>query len=101
MKRDEVLSVLGLARRANKTVIGFDSISKQAREGNVSLILLAKDCSEATKQSYLNKCRFYQIPCEEYGTVETIGKSVGKNNIAAIAVCDKGFAALLYKKMRG
>lgn len=101
MNQDAVLSVLGLARRANKAAIGFDVISQQAREGKVSLILLAKDCSDATKKSYWNKCRFYHIPCEEYGTRETIGKSVGKRQIAAVAVCDKGFAALLYKKMRG
>lgn len=101
MKQDAILSVIGLARRANKVAIGFDVISQKAREGSVRLILLAKDCSEATKQAYINKCRYYQIPYEEYGTTETIGKSVGKQKIAAVALCDEGFAALLYKKMRG
>lgn len=101
MNQDAVLSVLGLARRAKKIVMGFDSISQQAREGTIHLLILAGDCSEGTKKAYRNKCLYYHIPCEEYGTCETIGKSVGKRQIAAVAVCDEGFAALVYKKMRG
>ncbi len=101
MKQDEVLSVLGLAYRAKKIVIGFDPISEQARQGNIHLMILAEDCSEGTKKAYRNKCQFYHIPCEEYGTRETIGKSVGKQQIAALAVCDEGFSALVYKKLRG
>ncbi len=96
-----MLSVLGLARRANKTAVGFDLISQKAREGSVALLLLAQDCSEATKKAYRNKCRFYHIPWEEYGMAETIGKSVGRQKIAAVAVCDEGFCTLLYKKLRG
>ena len=101
MNQDEVLSVLGLAYRAKKIVMGFDPISHQAREGAIHLMILAEDCSEGTKKAYRNKCQFYHIPCEEYGTRETIGKSVGKRQISALAVCDEGFATLVYKKLRG
>ncbi len=101
MSKDDVLSVLGLAYRAKKVTIGFDFISQQARQGAVSLIVLASDCSDGTAKSYKNKCQYYQIPCIRYGTRETIGKSVGKQNISAIAICDEGFAALVLKKFGG
>lgn len=101
MNHDDVLSVVGLAYRAKKVTIGFDPISQQARMGTVSLIVLAADCSEGTAKSYKNKCQYYQIPCIRYGTRETIGKSVGKQNISAVAICDDGFATLVLKKIGG
>ena len=101
MNKDGVLSVLGLAYRAKKVVIGFDLISQHARLGSISLMIIASDCSERTIKDYKNKCQYYQIPCIQHGTKETIGKSVGKQNISAIAICDEGFATLVLKKFGG
>lgn len=101
MNRDAILSTVGLAYCAKKIVVGFDTISQQAKSGKIHLLLLAEDCSEGTKKSYRNKCRYYQIPIVEYGTCETIGRSVGKERIAALAICDEGFSSLICKKLRG
>lgn len=98
MNRDPILSLAGLAMKAGKAVSGEFAVEKEGKKGTACLILIAEDASGGTKKSLKDMCTFYQIPCIEYGRKEELGKSVGKDYRAAIAILDPGFSRSIMKK---
>lgn len=86
---------LGLATRARKTVFGEDLIITELENGKVSLLIFS---SLISKNSY-EKYKFYAEKNNvAYYVVEDayeISAHVGKANIRAVAIVDKGFASLL------
>jgi len=98
---NKVLSVIGLAKRAGKTVCGFDAISARARRGDIELLVIASDCSDRTRKDYTDKCAFYNIEHIIYGTKSELGLCAGKGETAAIGICDGGFAGLVTRNLRG
>ena len=87
--------MLGLARRAGKTVLGTSVICEQMRaKKKLVLILVSSFASEGTRRRLFRKSSFYNIPCL---TVESpcdvLGHLMGvPGTLAAVAVTDPGFA---------
>ena len=92
---ERFFGMLGLCRRAGKTVLGTEMICKQMREKNKPvLVLIASDVSENTRSKLIGKSIFYSIP---YIVVEVHGGKlagcVGKVGfLAAVAITDRRFA---------
>ena len=98
--KDKILSTLGLMYRA-KCLIFADAILEGFAKGRVKYLLLAKDASDKTKERYLKKCYYYQIPyCLDYDSDE-LSMALGKRNVRTIGVIDKGLASLLIKEKGG
>lgn len=94
---DNVLSLLGLIYRANKLYLGetcLDNISK------VRFLFIASDASDNTKERYLKKCKYYNIPYNLDYPGKDLSNALGKNNIKVIGVFDKGFANVLLNKFK-
>ena len=90
--------MLGLCRRAGKTVLGTEMICKQMREKKKPvLVLIASDVSENTMTKLIGKSIFYGIPylIPDVGG-EQLAERLGRTGaLAAVAVTDGGFAAEL------
>ena len=91
-KRDSFLTSLGLAKRADKLVIGWDRIDKYS--GHIFFIIVAGDASARTRKNAELKA---ETLLTEYA-METLGNAVGISRAAVIAVTDGNFANLLLKK---
>ena len=80
--------MIGLAYRAKKVLLGkscLDEIKK------VRFLFIAGDASDKTKERYLKKCAYYDIPyCLEYDG-EALSGSLGRNNVKIIGIADEGF----------
>ena len=61
MKNNKVLSLIGLATKAGKTVSGEFSTEKSVKTGKGFLALVADDASENTKKKFRNMCTYYVI----------------------------------------
>ncbi len=89
------IGMLGLARRAGKTVLGTDMICEKMRaKRKPVLVLVSHTASDATRERLTKKCVFYNIPYHlvEIST-EELGRLMGKSGaIAAVALIDEGFA---------
>ena len=59
MKNNKVLSLIGLATKAGKTVSGEFSTEKSVKTGKGLLVIVAEDASENTKKKFRNMCSFY------------------------------------------
>ena len=62
MKNDKILSLIGLATKAGKTVSGEFSTEKSVKTGKGYLVLVAADASENTQKKFRNMCGFYEVP---------------------------------------
>lgn len=94
------LSLLGMATRAGKTVNGNDTVEKTIREGKAKLVIVACDASDNTKKKFTDKCTYYNTELLFAGDKEILGKFVGKEFRAVVAVTDEGFAKALSEKIR-
>lgn len=96
---DRILSLLGLAARGRNLVSGEFSTEKAVKEGRASLVVVGNDASDNTKKMFTNMCDFYQIPIFFYTTKEALGKAIGKEMRASVAVTDQGMAASIIKHL--
>ena len=49
---------------------------------------------------FRNMCSFYQVPMYLYESKETLGRAIGKQYRASLAVLDEGFAKSLIEKLK-
>lgn len=96
---NKVLSLLGLATKAGKTVSGEFSTEKSVKSGKSFLVLAAADASPNTKKKFQDMCSFYEVPIFFVADKEELGKFCGKEFRASVSVQDKNFADALYKQL--
>ena len=92
MKNNRVLSLIGLATKAGKTVSGEFSTEKSVKTGKGLLVIVAEDASENTKKKFRNMCSFYEVPI-------CLGRAMGKEYRACLAVQDENFAKAIMKEV--
>ena len=97
---DKVLSQLGLARKAGRLVSGEFMTEKAIVEEKACLIIIANDASDNTKKHFNDMCNFRKIPYITYGTKQNLGKALGYEVRASIAVTDEGFAKSIIEKVK-
>ena len=95
----KVLGSLGLAMKAGDVVSGEFMTEKAIREGIARLVIVAKDASGNTKQKFADSCHFYHVPYVEFGDKEMLGKAIGKEFRASVAVTNSGFAKAIGKNL--
>ena len=93
--KERVLSSIGLAYRASLLTSGFDAVELALHSGAVGLLILSTDGSEKQKQKLVRIAREEEVPLEEFGTSEELGRSIGRDSRIAIAILDEGFAGKL------
>ncbi|MDF2924679.1 MAG: ribosomal protein L7ae [Paenibacillaceae bacterium] len=92
MTKNKIYSMMGLAMRAGKIVMGDETVLKAVRSKEAKLVLLATDAAPNAQKKYRDKCAYYQIPLVEYGSRSELGSAVGKIDRVVLAVTDAGFA---------
>ncbi|MCF0133261.1 MAG: ribosomal L7Ae/L30e/S12e/Gadd45 family protein [Blautia sp.] len=99
MIKNKTLSLIGLATKAGKTVSGEFSTEKSVKSGKGLLVIVAEDSSENTKKKFKNMCSFYEVPLYFHADKENLGKAMGKEFRASLAVQDENFARAIMKEM--
>jgi len=99
LKQNKVLSLVGLATKAGKTVSGEFAAEKAVKSGTAYLVIVAADASDNTRKKFKNMCDFYSVPIYFYEDKDTLGHAMGKEFRASLAITDAGFAEGIMKKM--
>ncbi|MCI6019577.1 MAG: ribosomal L7Ae/L30e/S12e/Gadd45 family protein [Clostridiales bacterium] len=94
---DRVLSLIGLATKAGKVVSGEFSTERAVKSKKAYMVIVASDASENTKTKFENCCNYYKVPMLVYGTKETLGRAMGKELRASLALTDMGFVKAIEK----
>lgn len=95
INNNKVLSLLGLAKRANKVVTGQDIVLKNVRNNKVNLVFVASDSGKNTLKKFTDKCNFYQIDIDTTFSKQDLSDAIGSKR-SIIGIADYGFA----KKMK-
>ncbi len=90
-------SLIGLATRGGKTVSGDTAVLSAIRDGTARLVIISEEASERTRKKFHDKCAYYRVSCIEHGTLEELGRAVGKPFRAVAAVTDEGLAGAVLK----
>lgn len=104
-----LLGMIGICRRAGKTVIGTDMVcehlkkrgNKDTNEKNDVVVLEASDTSENTHKKLSDKCIFYNVKhIRLQFDCSALGKAVGKDHTAAVAVIDANLCMAILEKLK-
>ena len=99
MYQDKVLSMIGLAKRANKVCAGAPLCEKEIKANKSELIIIAKDISENGRKAITDSCKYYSVKYIEYSTKEDLGRAVGAaGDRTVLSINDKGFADAVMNK---
>lgn len=100
MMDQRVLNMLGLAMRAGKMVTGEGLTVDEIRKQRVDLVFVAADASENTRKKIIDKCSYYEVPCETRLTNAEISHAIGKDRMV-IGIKDQGFAKKIKELLKG
>ncbi|WP_330577831.1 L7Ae/L30e/S12e/Gadd45 family ribosomal protein [Alkaliphilus pronyensis] len=92
---NKIKSILGFAMKAGAIASGEVGCMSQVKKNKAYLVIVAEDASQNTKKLFGDKTAFRKIPIRFTGTKEELGKTIGKNPRAVVAIKDKGFAVKL------
>ena len=99
MINHKVLSLIGLAMKAGKVVSGEFSTEKAVKTGTAFLVVVAESASGNTKKKFGNSCSYYQVPLYFLGEKEELGRAIGKEFRASLAVTDENFTKAIEKQL--
>ncbi len=99
MKNDSVLSLLSIAKKAGRTASGEVRAETAVRSGKASLAIVAADASANTQKKFRNMCTGCGIPFLLCKSREELGRAVGRDYLAVVAVLDQGLAGAIEKKL--
>lgn len=93
MKKDSVLWLLSLSRKAGKAEVGAFLSERAIKSGRAVIVIAARDCSDNTKKKFKNSSEFYGLEYYEYSDMAQLAGACGKENVSVIAICDENFAS--------
>lgn len=97
---NNLLSLLGLCKRAGMMEVGEEPVEAAARARDARVLLLARDAADNTARrvrhfSEEGACLWLRVPF----TKEELGRAVGRTSCAVLAVTDIGFAANIVRRL--
>ena len=100
MSNHPVLSLLGLALRGGRLVLGEEPVEGIVRARDARVLLLAKDAADNTFRrcrhfAEVGQCLWITLPF----TKDEIGSAVGRSSVAIAAITDVGLAHAVVQKL--
>lgn len=97
--RQKILGLIGLATKAGKTAGGEFMTEKTVKTGKACLVIVSEEASDNTRKMFSNMCAYYKVPIYFFGGKEELGRAMGKEIRASLAIVDNGFAEAIVKLM--
>ena len=97
--KNRVFSMLGIAAKSGKVVSGEFATEKAVKSGKAYLVIVAEEASENTTKSFTNMTDYYEVPLYRFGTREELGRCIGKEFRASLAICDENLAKAVEQKL--
>ncbi|MCR5331924.1 MAG: ribosomal L7Ae/L30e/S12e/Gadd45 family protein [Lachnospiraceae bacterium] len=90
-----IYSLLGIAKKAGFAQGGEFLAEKAVKSFKAGVVLVATDASDNTKKKFRDMCAFYEVPCYEFGDKDNLGRALGNEMRASVAVKDAGISKKL------
>lgn len=96
----KILSFLGIAMKAGKVASGEYQTETAVKSGHAFLVIIADDASANTKKKFENMCKFRQVPCIAGDGKEVLGRAIGRQDRAILALLDERMAATVMDRLK-
>lgn len=90
-------TMLGFAQKSGNLVTGENTVELYLPKKKISLVIIAEDASDNTKNKFVQMSTRFQIPYIIVGSRETLSHAIGKCNRAVYGVSNKKFSRELRK----
>ena len=91
--------MLSIATKAGKVLSGGFMVENGLQQKVAYLVLIAEDASDNTKEKFINKCTYYDVPYRICADGESLGRTIGKQERKVVAVTDEGLARQIMNKL--
>ena len=98
--RNRVFQMLGIAAKSGNVVSGEFSTEKAIKTGHAFLVIVSEEASENTNKMFSNMTEFYEVPMYVFGTKEELGRCIGKEFRASLAIIDENLANAVEAKLK-
>ena len=88
----KLYAFLGLCKKAGKLADGEMAAEIAVKKNKAVLLLLAQDASFRTKKKFTDAAAYRNISLIQFGEKEALGRAIGKEERAILAVLDEGLA---------
>lgn len=95
-----ILGMLGISAKAGKVVCGTDATIEDIERHRVKLVIVAENASEKTKKNIKYICDKNETAILEFGNIDEISKTIGKNNKAIIGIKSKSLSKEIEKLIK-
>ena len=92
--------MLGIAAQSGNVASGEFSTEKAVKTGQACLVIVSEDASDNTKKMFTNMTSFYEVPMYVFGTKEELGRCIGKEFRASLAIVDENLANAVENKLK-
>ncbi len=92
--------MLGIAAKSGNVVSGEFSTEKAVKTGHAFLVIVSEEASANTNKMFTNMTDFYEVPMYVFGTKEELGRCIGKEFRASLAITDENLADAVEKKLQ-
>ena len=96
MLPQELINLLGLARRARRIAVGNEATQEALSRGQAALVIVATDFSASAQKHWAEK--YAGVPHLQIGTKNEWGEFWGRKELGVMAVTDKNLAKGILKK---
>ena len=98
--RNRVFQMLGIAAKSGSVVSGEFSTEKAVKTGHAYLVIVSEEASDNTNKMFTNMTDFYEVPMYVFGTKEELGRCIGKQFRASLAITDENLANAVENKLK-
>ena len=91
--------MLGIAAKSGNVVSGEFSTEKAVKTGHAYLVIVSEEASDNTNKMFTNMTDFYEVPMYVFGTKEELGRCIGKQFRASLAITDENLANAVENKI--
>ena len=95
----DVLTLLGFARKSGNLLMGETLCEQGLSTKKVSLVLIATDMNEKTKNKFKEICDRQSVPYRELLSKEQMSGAVGKSNYGLVGIANKKFSRALIERI--
>ena len=92
--------MLGIAAKSGNVVSGEFSTEKAVKSGTAYLVIVSEEASANTNKMFTNMTDFYEVPMYVFGTKEELGRCIGKEFRASLAIIDENLANAVESKLK-
>ena len=92
--------MLGIAAKSGNVVSGEFSTEKAVKTGHAYLVIVSEEASANTNKMFTNMTDYYEVPMYVFGTKDELGRCIGKEFRASLAITDDNLAKAVEEKLK-